>query len=302
MSMKRGAILVLVGLLALGVCGVRAQSPAAAPTPAPACPASIPARTNDFVKVNGLSLHYQVYGQGAPLLLIHGNGGMIARMRCQIEHFAPFRQVIAADSRDHGESGSGATRLTYEQIADDLAALLTAINIEKADVLGHSDGGIVALLLAIRHPDKVGKVISSSANLQPDPPAVHQEFVDGVRRQSSEAAAMLKAGDTSRDWARRKRQIDLMVEEPHISHADLQKIAAPTLIMGADGDIMPVSHFVEIYSQIPNAQLFIMPGATHGMPVMERQLFNQIAAQFLERPFARPKSTLGPPRPPSPAQ
>jgi pimeloyl-ACP methyl ester carboxylesterase len=90
-----------------------------------------------------------------------------------------------------------------------------------------------------------------------------------VRKDSAEAAAKIKAGDTSRDWTRRKRQLDLLIEEPHISRVDLQKIGAPTLIIGADSDVMPISHFVEIYNNIRQAHLFIMPGATHGMHRME---------------------------------
>jgi len=200
--------------------------------------------------------------------------------------------VIIADSRDHGLSGSTGERLTYEQIADDLATLLTELKIEKADVLGHSDGGIVALLLAIRHPQKVNRVVSSAPNLRPDTTAVRQEFLESVRQQSAEAVSMLAKGDASRDWTRRKRQLDMMLEEPHISHGDLQRISAPTLIIGADSDVMPLSHFVEIYEHIPQAQLFIIPGATHLMHRLEHELYNLVASRFLDRPFTRPVSSF----------
>ena len=261
------------------------------------CQTSIPYGNNAdagaFVKVNGISLHYEKYGQGGmPLLLIHGNGGRIVGLECQIAHFSSSRRVIIADSRDHGLSGSTGARLTYEQIADDLAALLTELKIDKADVLGHSDGGIVALLLAIRHPQRVNRVVSSAPNLRPDTTAVRQEFLESVRQQSAEAVSMLAKGDASRDWTRRKRQLDMMLEEPHISHEDLQRISAPTLIIGADSDAMPLSHFVEIYEHIPQAQLFIIPGATHLMHRLEQELYNLVASRFLDRPFTRPVSSF----------
>ena len=142
----------------------------AAQTLTPGCPEA-PSYGNDtnaghFAKVNGISLYYEIRGDGPPLLLIHGNGGSIERVRCQIEYFSRSRRVIVADSRAHGRSDSGAGRLTYEQIADDLSALLGELKIDASDLWGHSDGGIVALLLAIRHPGQVRKVIASSANLR----------------------------------------------------------------------------------------------------------------------------------------
>jgi len=103
---------------------------------------------------------------------------------------------------------------------------------------------------------------------------------------------MLAKGDASRDWKRRKRQLDMMLEEPHISHEDLQRISAPTLIIGADSDAMPLSHFVEIYEHIPQAQLFIIPGATHLMHRLEQELYNLVASRFLDRPFTRPVSSF----------
>jgi pimeloyl-ACP methyl ester carboxylesterase len=251
------------------------------------------AQAGGFVNVNRISLHYETYGHGgSPLLLIHGNGGRIVGLECQIAHFSSTRQVIIADSRDHGLSGSTGDRLTYEQIADDLAALLTELKIDRADVLGHSDGGIVALLLAIRHPQKVNRVVSSAANLRPDTTALRPELLDSVRQLSSEAASMIAKADTTRDWKRRKRQLDMMLEEPHISHDDLQRISAPTLIIGADSDLIPLSHFVEIYEHIPQAQLFIIPGATHLMHRLEQELFNLVASHFLDHPFARPVSSF----------
>ena len=266
----------------------------------PPCPQT-PTYGNDataghVAKINGISLYYESYGAGPPLLLIHGNGGSINSTRCQIAYFSRSHRVIVADSRSHGRSGSGEGRLTFEQLADDLSALLLDLRIDASDVWGHSDGGIVALLLAIRHPQQVRAMVASSANLRPDETALTPSFFKNVRAGARTAADMIKAGDRSRDWTRRKRQLDLMLEEPHIPLSDLRKIAAPTLVIGADADIIPLAHTLEIGTNIPGAQLFIMPGATHGMPSAEHEFYNMVVARFLDRQFVRRSGQTQAPR------
>jgi len=255
-----------------------------APSPCSSAPQYGSSPDGHFAKVNGISIYYETYGEGQPLLLVHGNGGSIDRDRCQIAYFSRFRRVIISDSRSHGRSENGPGRLTYEQIADDLSALLAELKIAKTDVWGHSDGGIVALLLGIRHPSQIGKLVASSANLSPD--ALPAATLAGPRQVWQQADDMIKAGDQSQDWARNKQQKEMVLQEPHITSADLQKISAPTLVIGADFDAIPVRHFVEIFGAIPHAQLFIMPGATHGMIRGESsELYNSVVARFLERPF-----------------
>ena len=246
--------------------------------------------------VNGIRLYYETYGDGPPLLIIHGNGGTINAMQCQIAFFARNHHVIAADSRGHGKSGLGDGGLTQAMIADDLATLLSSLGIQQADVLGHSDGGIVALLFAIRHPGQAGKVVASAANLRPDASGQYQWFIDRIEVQLKEAERMIAAKDTSRDWNRRRLQIEMMLKEPHITGSDLSKISAPVLVVGSDADLVPLEHFVEIYEGIRNAQLFIMPGATHGMNRREAELFNSVASRFLDRPFSRPTTREPTPR------
>lgn len=246
------------------------------------------ARTGRFVEVNGLRLYYETYGIGSPLLVIHGNGGSIDSMRCQIAHFSRSDQVIAVDSRSHGKSGDGAGRLTYEQMADDLAALLDQIKIDRVDIIGQSDGGIVALLLAIRHPSKVRAFVASGPNLRPDSTAVFPWSIDRVENRLREAEAMLAKGDNSRNWARIKQWNELMLREPNIPTSDLRRIQAPGLIIAGDEDVITPEHLLEIYRNIPRAHLFIMPGATHFMVREEYEWYNAMADRFLGRPFAKP--------------
>jgi pimeloyl-ACP methyl ester carboxylesterase len=197
--------------------------------PPPACGTSVPYGNNPaaghYATVNNVKIYHEVYGTGPALVLLHGNGGSIARMTCQISFFSSSHRVIAVDSRGRGKSDDGAERFTFEQQADDVAALLAQEHIERADMLGQSDGGIIALVFGIRHPGQVQKIVASAPNLWPD--ALFQWNIDEMRSSVAEADRMIAAGDRSRDWGRRKRQIEQDLDEPHVSIDGVDSITAP---------------------------------------------------------------------------
>jgi pimeloyl-ACP methyl ester carboxylesterase len=112
-----------------------------------------------------INMYCEIYGSGKPLLVIHGNGGSISSFTSNIPYFAKKYKVIAVDSRSHGKSVDPKDSLSFEMMADDFAVLLDTLQIRSAYVLGWSDGGINALLLAMRHPEKVIKLASTGANL-----------------------------------------------------------------------------------------------------------------------------------------
>ncbi len=113
-------------------------------------------------------MYTEVYGAGKPLLLIHGNGGSMSAFRKNIPYFSKRYKVIAVDSRAQGKTIDNNDSLSFEMMADDFAALLDAMHIDSAYVIGWSDGGINALLLALRHPEKVIRLVSTGANMTPD--------------------------------------------------------------------------------------------------------------------------------------
>ncbi|MGH2647837.1 MAG: alpha/beta fold hydrolase [Ginsengibacter sp.] len=125
-----------------------------------------------FYNIRGIKIYCEIYGSGKPLLLIHGNGGSIASFENNIPYFSKRYKVIAIDSRSQGKSRDENDSLSFEMMADDAAALLDTLHIDSAYVLGWSDGGINALLLAMRHPEKVIKLASTGANLWPDSTAI----------------------------------------------------------------------------------------------------------------------------------
>ncbi|MCX6259385.1 MAG: alpha/beta hydrolase [Bacteroidia bacterium] len=243
-----------------------------------------------FANVNGIHMYYETYGDISkqPLLLIHGNGGYIYAERCQIEHFKDKYYVIIADSRFHGKTENGSELLTYDLMAKDYNSLLDYLKIDSAYIIGQSDGGIIGLLLSINYPKKVKKLVTTSPNLRPDTTALEKWAVELTRKDLDEVEKKIKSGETSENLIRQRAQLNLMDKYPNISIDELAKIQAQVLIMAGDGDVIKMGHILEIYQNIPRAQLFIMPGATHFMLREEYSLFNQIAGRFLDNPFKRP--------------
>lgn len=236
-------------------------------------------RTADL---NGIKLYYETYGTGAPLVVLHGNGGSIAALRYQVDFFRSHRRVIAIDSRGHGHSGMGSAILTYEQMADDVAALLGQLQTGPADVLGWSDGGIVALLLALHHPAAVRRIALSGANLSPE--ALAPDDLANTAAELREARRKLAAGDRSRQWEVVIQQLQLMVTQPHITPANLARISAPALVLAGEHDVIPAAHTRLIAAGLPHAQLHIFAGAGHGALQEVPEVFNATVEEFFAAP------------------
>lgn len=227
-------------------------------------------------------MYCEVYGEGEPLLIIHGNGGSINNFIYQIPYFAKKYKVIIADSRSHGKSVDKGDSLTYEMMADDYAALLTALKVDSAHVIGWSDGGINALLLAIRHPEKVKKLAATGANLVPDTTAVPQQIWDMVIPAFKQFAAKTNKTEQEKTAFKLYR---LLCEQPHIPLTDLQKIKCPSLIIGGDHDVIKEEHTMLIYKNIPKAYLWILPASGHSTPLMYKDDFNTVVGRFFSSPY-----------------
>jgi pimeloyl-ACP methyl ester carboxylesterase len=169
-------------------------------------------------------------------------------------------------------------------MADDLAALIDHVGLGAVDVLGWSDGGIEALLLGMRHPTKVKKLVAMAANLNPSEDAVHPDTLSGF----GAALASIPTGDGATPAQRRERKVfELVFREPHIEPQALAAIVAPTLVIAGDHDLIRDEHTVEIFQSLPNAQLAILPNATHFVPFDDPATFNAVVERFLVTPFAK---------------
>ncbi|HET6769179.1 MAG TPA: alpha/beta hydrolase [Chitinophagaceae bacterium] len=231
----------------------------------------------NFKKINGIDLYYEIYGTGKPLIFLHGSGGSIRGARAKIDYFKKYFKVIAIDSRAHGKSIDTTTKeLTYVQMANDIKVLLDSLNIDSAFVSGQSDGGILGLLLAINFPAKISKLATFGANMFPGKEAI----VDEIDNLIFDTLKVTKNFNT-------KRLYSLLAYQPNITEKDLQKIKCPVLIISGDRDAIKLEHSIKIFNNIANANLFVMPGATHFGSSEKPELFDLVLLDFLNRPFSK---------------
>ena len=215
------------------------------------------------IEVNGINLHYEVQGQGRPLILLHGNGEdhrifdeLAARLK---ERYA----VYAVDSRDHGQS-SRMARLSYEIMAADVEAMIDRLELKDAVLYGFSDGGIVGLLVASERPELLSALIVSGANLNPK--GIKSSF---RRRMKLEY------------FLKRDKKIRLMLHEPDISPETLKKIRIPVLVLAGERDLIREEHTRLIASALPDSTLRILPGETHGSYVVHSEKLYPLLREFL---------------------
>ena len=234
-----------------------------------------------YLSTRGIQLYYETYGQGAPLLLLHINGGSIDVFSHQIPYFAQHYRVIAVDSRAHGKSVDTRDSLTFEQMADDFNSLLDSLHISSCYVLGWSDGGISGLVLAMRHPEKVKKLVVSGPNLWPDTTGL-QPWVWHYLETTADSLRKLPPSPQQKNDL---KIVELDLKEPHITLQQLHTIRCPTLVMGGDHDGIPVPHLVEIYQNIPQSYLWIVPNSSHFVAVHYANQLNTIADNFFRQPY-----------------
>tara|TARA_R110002110_G_scaffold7536_8_gene38494 strand:- start:69844 stop:70641 length:798 start_codon:yes stop_codon:yes gene_type:complete len=243
-----------------------------------------------YIAINGAKIYYEEYGKGEPLLLIHGNGGSIESMGNQIDYFKTKYRVIIADNRGQGKSEMKTDSLTYTQITKDWEGLVNYLKLDSISIVGWSDGGIVGLEMAISGKSKIKKLVAMGANLRPDSTAVNSWAVKEVLQSKKMINSKIQEKDTTANWNLRKQLLGLLGDQPNIPIEDLSKIKTKVLIIAGDEDIIRSEHSLEMYENIPKAQLCIMPGETHFAPASNPKLFNEIVNRFLEKPFKRPDS------------
>lgn len=235
-----------------------------------------------YYKIRGIDVYAEQYGSGKPLLIIHGNGGSIRSMASIIPYFSQRYKVIAVDSRAHGKSIDNGDSLSFEMMADDEAALLDEMHIDSAYVIGWSDGGIVALLLAMRHPSKVAKLASTGANLWPDSTALIPSSWKSMKNRYD----YLHAKERTTPEARNNWKIFMLDwRQPNIPLTALHTIQCPSLIISGDHDVIVLKHTVDIFQNIRTAWLWIVPDSGHATLIQHTDDFNKTVNDFFEKAF-----------------
>ena len=263
--------------------------------------------TGDYAEVNGLEMYYEVHGTGRPLVVLHGAYMTIDSMGSILPSLAETRQVIGVELQAHGHTADIDRPLTYEQMADDTAALLGRLGIDQADVFGYSMGGGVALQLAIRHPGLVRKLVVASASytsdgMQPELHGMVPSITPEMFAGSPIEAAYLEVAPNPGDFPRLVEKLKRLDMTPFVWPAeDVRGIEAPTLIVVGDSDAIRLEHAVEMFrllgggamgdlAGLPNSRLAVLPGTAHFVPpgsgILDRaEWLLAMIVEFLDAPL-----------------
>ncbi|HEX7188078.1 MAG TPA: alpha/beta hydrolase [Actinomycetes bacterium] len=256
-----------------------------------------------YAPVNGLEMYYEVHGTGTPLVLLHGAFSAIGTsFQKVLPGLARTRQVIGLEMQAHGRTADIDRPLSAEQMADDTAAALEYLEIERADLFGYSMGAAVALQVALRHPDVVRKLVLASVTYRLD--GIHPGLMDGLGEMSPEMMfgspwheEYLRIAPRPDDFARffeKKTQMDKRIRD--IPAEAIQGIDAPTLLLLGDSDLVRPEHAVEMFrllgggvfgdtpAGLPCSQLAVLPGTSHVTLVDRADLLLSVIPPFLDAP------------------
>ena len=222
-----------------------------------------------------ISHHYIEQGNGFPLILLHGNGEDGSYFEHQMKPFSQHFRVIAIDTRGHGQTPRGEAPFTIRQFAEDLLAFMNQHAIEKAHVLGFSDGGNIAMIFALTHPERVGKLILNGANL--DASGVKRKIQIPIEIGYRIARLFAKRSVKAKKNA---EMLGLMVNDPNVKSEELSHIQCRTLVIAGDDDMIKDEHTRLIARSIPNAELSIIPGS-HFVANQNSETFNATVLRFL---------------------
>ena len=221
--------------------------------------------------------HYVERGEGFPLLLLHGNGEECGYFSHQLETFSATRRAIALDSRGHGKTPRGEGPLSIRRFADDLLGFMDRLGLEKADLLGFSDGANVAMVFAMERPERVRKLVLNGGNLD----------ARGIRPSTQIPIEIgFRVARFFARWSPRARAnaelLNLMVNDPDIPPEDLARIQAPTLVVAGTRDMVKEEHTRLIASRIPGAKLAFVEG-DHFVARGNPEEFDRVVLDFLEQ-------------------
>ncbi len=250
----------------------------------PPTPAPIPTQQGGQAAANGISIHYAIYGHGTPVILLHGGLANADYWGNQVPVLAQRHTVIVMDSRGHGRSTRDSRPFGYDLMADDVVALMDVLNVPKADIVGWSDGAIIGLDLALRHPDRVGRIFAFAANTTPS------GIKPGVDKNPTFAAYIARAGREYAAYSATPQQYRAFVaqisrmwaDQPHWTDAQLRTIKTPVLVVDGDHDeAIRRTHTEYIAAAIPGAGLLILPNVSHFAFLQDPVLFNDAILHFL---------------------
>lgn len=243
-----------------------------------------------YATVDGAPIWYELHGDGPPLVCLHG-GALTFELTFAgvLPWLAEGRQVIGVEVDGHGHTPASDRALTFDRLGDDVAELLGHLGHERADVFGYSLGGLVATALAVRHPERVGRLVLASSHFRPD--AYHAEITDPAQTspklptpddfEAMQAAYRAVAPEPDGFFPQLERLQPLVHDFTGWSDDEIRSLTSPVLYIVGDDDFIRLEHAVEVHALLPDARLAVLPGATH-MDVMRRpELLRAVVEPFL---------------------
>ncbi len=237
------------------------------------------AEHGNYMKLNGIDIYYETYGQGEPLLLLHGNNESIGSFRYQIDEFRKKYKVIAVDSRGQGKSTNDKKKINYQLMASDMNELLNKLGLDSTNIVGWSDGGNTGLVMAMNYPQKVKSLTTMGANLYPNKNAVAKKFLREYR-WSLRFAKVLALFNPSK-WKSKVIVGKMVLKEPNIKPIELNKISVPVLVLAGEKDVINENHTKLIANNIRKSKLVILKGLTHYAPQDDPNYFNREVDEFV---------------------
>ena len=259
-----------------------------------------------YANVNGINLYYEIHGKGRPIVALHGGLGSTEMFEQVMPLLTANHQVIAPDLQGHGRTADIDRPIDARLMADDIAALIDHLKLVKPAVIGYSLGGGVALQLAVRHPDKIGRLVLVSANVRRDaiPPDMlaQQLQVTGAAAEFMKDTPMYelyhRVAPRPEDFPKLLDKIGASMAKDFDLSEEVRGLQMPTLIMAADADMAPPSHYVEVFKLLDGGlrdggwmgegrpkgghALAILPGLTH-YNIVYSPLFAETALAFLDK-------------------
>jgi pimeloyl-ACP methyl ester carboxylesterase len=242
------------------------------------------------VKVNGIDLYYEVFGDGPPLLLIHGGAATIESWYGQIPEFSKKFKVIAVDSRGHGRTQDAEGPINFKIMAADFEALLQHLGIKSVSIVGWSDGGVTGLEMAMSHPDLVKKVVTLGAHSRPE--GMTEEFKAEVEGAAPDRFPEILVNgykalspDGPDHWPVVFGKLKTMwLTLPNFQESELRAVTCPVLLLVGEKDIVREEESKRMASLIPKSRLKVLEGASHYSPVEIPEIVNEVILGFLAEP------------------
>jgi pimeloyl-ACP methyl ester carboxylesterase len=264
---------------------------------ATAAGAQAPAGGGQRVKVNGMQMYYEVSGKGEPLIVLHGAYMNIPSMGAIIPELAKTHRVYALEQQGHGRTTDIDRPVTYQNLADDVAAFMDAVGLKKADVFGYSMGAGAGLQLAIRHPEKVNHLVVASGGY--DARGFQPEFTAMIPQMTVEAFPPMleqeyrKLAANPNGFRALATKLIQLEKEPLAWEADVKALKSPVLIIAGDADVVTLEHVVAMFrllgggamgdmgKPLAQSRLAILPASSHTAVITQVNLLQPIIEQFL---------------------